>query len=720
MSPGVQYEVTGTGASMSKGYQYLSSLGKGAFAEVYKAIDQTVEAATNNNIVVDKPCYVAIKKLAKHCQSEIHIHKKVKHNNIVQLYNVIHDGEFNYLILELCDGGTLKELLNNRIANVTKFNNTQYSTHSNHNRNNNNNNNNNCYAKIPVLDYHQIRGIIKQLCEALIYLHRNSIIHRDINLNNLLIADKIHKNDTSSDIYVKLADFGLAIDLSLRKRGSIMPLGDTICGTPGFIAPEVVNGQQVPTPSNDAFSVGVVLYSLITGCSRPKRDQLRSTLVQLPPLAADLISSLLSRDPSDRISIEEVLRHPFIIGPISAIRLPFLCKRTNTMEITSGCNPKISSLTSTTSIETNVDGSLITVIDKMNMSRDYTLETLPKVHWRKYHHLSAFVDLVKAKVVKVNFYCNKVASNGPLIERCCLMENGSLEIKISYPKHTMKKSRILLFDTFETRFENQYVPASELKDICTQCRLLERNLEKQVKRLPSSNQNYNIFPATFGQKSNKTRSFCSSIDSKRGSTTENRWNTSVDCGEITEQPSRYNSLNPHVVKFANQSDSGFEFSSHDTDQTDYFSSLHNKRNSSYNSPSPHVVKFANRSDSGFEFSSHSTDKTDYFSSLDNRNNSRTIDHQPLNDSIGFENHAGPPRFIPVQHQAITSALQSLGRLEVSFKDGTKLTILVRDKIVYEDPKNKGPIEVDISGGVPDSTTLPDELITKIQFANTYL
>ena len=189
------------------------------------------------------------------------IHLRLKNDNILQLFNVIEDSVNVYLVLELCFGGTLAQL----IQQTTKQNKSskQNSFESKRNK----------YLS-PVLDYCLIRNIMRQLCCGLDYLHRNAIVHRDLNLNNILI---VHPFERFDDIVIKIADFGLAIDLnscSLQHLSSKphreehvipLPMGTTICGTPGFISPEVWSQMQTVSPKSDIFSLGSILFSCIAG-----------------------------------------------------------------------------------------------------------------------------------------------------------------------------------------------------------------------------------------------------------------------------------------------------------------------------------------------------------------------------------------------------------------------------------------------------------------------
>lgn len=125
--------------------------------------------------------------------NEITIHKQVSHTNIIKLYGYFETKEYLYLVLELFHGKTLYQLINQE-------------------------------KKIPKHIYQQI---ILQILNAIEYLHKKNIIHRDLKLSNVLFR---FKDDDA--IEIKLCDFGLAIQLNHPDEEH-----QSICGTPNYIAP---------------------------------------------------------------------------------------------------------------------------------------------------------------------------------------------------------------------------------------------------------------------------------------------------------------------------------------------------------------------------------------------------------------------------------------------------------------------------------------------------
>jgi len=205
--------------------------------------------------------------------------KRLSHPNIVQLYDVYDSAEYLSIVLELVTGGELFD----HIVSRGHFSETDASK------------------------------LIKQLLEALSYLHDNGIAHRDLKPENLLIGGE------NKDL-LKVTDFGLSNEFDDSKKLT------TRCGTPYYVAPEVVLGQQYDS-AVDMWATGVITY--ITLCGYPpfygKSDnvvfeRILSCKFTFPPkewdkissTAKDFISNLLVVNAADRLSASEALNHPWI------------------------------------------------------------------------------------------------------------------------------------------------------------------------------------------------------------------------------------------------------------------------------------------------------------------------------------------------------------------------------------------------------------------------
>lgn len=109
---------------------------------------------------------------------------------------------------------------------------------------------------------HQIRGILKQILEGLKFLHSSNIMHRDIKPENILFDQKTSLDEGDGSKGLKLVDYGLA---TFQHEKNII---FTKCGTPGFVAPEVINYDEkepIYSLNVDIFSVGVILHILLVG-----------------------------------------------------------------------------------------------------------------------------------------------------------------------------------------------------------------------------------------------------------------------------------------------------------------------------------------------------------------------------------------------------------------------------------------------------------------------
>ncbi|KAK3677792.1 serine/threonine protein kinase [Recurvomyces mirabilis] len=265
-------------------YKINGQLGKGHFATVYMATEKCSGAS------------YAVKKFEKRSgpgersrvdglQQEIAVLMGVSHPNMLCLKSTFDEVDAVYLVLELAPEG---ELFNHI---VTK-------------------------SKLSEVD---TRKIFIQLFQGVKYLHERNIVHRDIKPENILLMDK--------DLSIKLADFGLAKIIGEESFTT------TLCGTPSYVAPEILEqgNRRRYTRAVDVWSLGVVLYICLCGFP-PFSDELYSkenpyTLSQQIRMgrfdypspywdsvgdpALDLIDKMLTVDVERRITIDECLEHPW-------------------------------------------------------------------------------------------------------------------------------------------------------------------------------------------------------------------------------------------------------------------------------------------------------------------------------------------------------------------------------------------------------------------------
>ena len=227
--------------------------------------------------------------------NEIDILKALDHPSILHLHAhyVSEHGDKVYLVTELLEGGELLEALLDR-GNYTEA---------------------------------DAAAIMRPVLEGLAYMHSRGVTHRDLKLENLLLADA---TDLSS---VRIADFGLAKAAFSSGNGDRPGVG-AICGTPSYLAPEIIAGQRY-TPAVDCWAAGVCVYILLSGVvpfnwtDRPGADlrelfdriSAGSFSVDGPEWegvsdgAKNLVHGLMCVDVSSRLTAEAALAHPWLSSP---------------------------------------------------------------------------------------------------------------------------------------------------------------------------------------------------------------------------------------------------------------------------------------------------------------------------------------------------------------------------------------------------------------------
>ena len=161
--------------------------------------------------------------------------------------------------------------------------------------------------------------------DAMIYCHERGVVHRDIKPENLLLSGK-----TLDDSIIKMSDFGLARYIEPDALEKV--LATTTCGTPGYVAPEILNKKPYDHRC-DYWSMAVVLFIMLSG-TPPFYDEDNFQLFEIIKKGTyafdapawklisnegkDLIKRLLVTDPDKRITVEELKSHPWINGDYKA------------------------------------------------------------------------------------------------------------------------------------------------------------------------------------------------------------------------------------------------------------------------------------------------------------------------------------------------------------------------------------------------------------------
>ena len=275
-------------------FKKKKEIGSGSFGRVYLAthIKTNVDYAIK---VIDKRNKINIEG-KPYFRREIEIMSKIRHPNCVRLFGNFEDENCCYFIMEYIPGGNLYTLMSN-------------------NRN-------------IGLNIYLVASIVRDLASAIYYLHNMNppIIHRDIKPENILLTNNFK---------IKLTDFGWSnyIDFEGEQRS-------TLCGTPIYLAPEMIQNSG-HDKHVDIWCLGVLLFELLTGIP-PFIGQNRILLMKniinvniswpmpprlpLDPDAKDLISKILKKNPNERISLEDMIKHNFFIKYCPKTK-PFFDKR---------------------------------------------------------------------------------------------------------------------------------------------------------------------------------------------------------------------------------------------------------------------------------------------------------------------------------------------------------------------------------------------------------
>jgi len=244
-----------------------------------------VKKSTNEEYaikIIDKTALESDDQLA--LQNEVDILSQIDHPNIVKLHEIYDEKARFNLILELMTGGELFD----RIVEKEH------------------------YSEKEAAD------TIRPVIDAIRYCHDMGVAHRDLKPENLLYTSP----DPSATL--KITDFGLAKVLNNE-------LMTTACGTPGYVAPEILEGKGY-SAAVDYWSIGVIIYVMLCGfppfyedTNEKLFDMIKKAQFEFPSpqwddisdYAKDLIKKLLISDPSKRLNAREILKHPWIVADVT-------------------------------------------------------------------------------------------------------------------------------------------------------------------------------------------------------------------------------------------------------------------------------------------------------------------------------------------------------------------------------------------------------------------
>ncbi|XP_028618924.1 sperm motility kinase X-like [Grammomys surdaster] len=261
-------------------YRILKTLGTGNFAQVKLAVHLHTE------VQVALKTLEKDKKNATLISNELEIMKLVDHPNITKLFHVMETTEHICMVMEYASGGDLA----GRIIEVS------------------------------YIHEEEARHIFTQIVCAVNYCHKNGVAHRDIKPENILM-------DANRNI--KLCDFGLAIKVNTEQKSTVF------CGTLPYCAPELFSIQSYDPRALDIWSMGVVLYIMVTKHYPFKattydkmKEEMQDPHYYIPPKlpahVASLIVQLFTIDPMQRPKIGDIMEHQWLQGSeeLSKIKRP--------------------------------------------------------------------------------------------------------------------------------------------------------------------------------------------------------------------------------------------------------------------------------------------------------------------------------------------------------------------------------------------------------------
>ncbi|CAI2364178.1 unnamed protein product [Moneuplotes crassus] len=253
-------------------YRIGKCIGKGAFGKVNLAVQKVSQSLVAIKSINKQ--YLLDNNSKRKVMQEVYILKKIRHQNVVHFFETFETEKYILLVMELCGGGDLLNYVRKRRRLKEDL------------------------AKV----------FFKQIILALYCIHQKNIVHRDIKLDNILLDH--HGN-------VKIGDFGVS---KLVRPGEKMT---EQCGTPAYIAPEILLDRGYSGYGVDIWSAGVVLFSMLYGTVPFKgnsMDELHNLIIRgdvtykddVSNEAISLLKGLLECDPNKRLTTDKILNHEWL------------------------------------------------------------------------------------------------------------------------------------------------------------------------------------------------------------------------------------------------------------------------------------------------------------------------------------------------------------------------------------------------------------------------
>lgn len=256
---------------LARRYELQELIGGGGMADVYKAQDKLLDRAVAVKILHQQ--YANDAEFVEKFRREATAAAKLAHPNIVNIYDVGEDGGSQYIVMEYVSGPTLKEVIQQK----------------------------GCLEPIEAV------RIAKEIASALESAHRNNLVHCDIKPHNILVMP---------DGHIKVTDFGIARAVS----ASTMTYSGSVMGSVHYFSPEQAKGTVITTKS-DVYSLGVVLYEMLTGqlpfngetsvsiALKHLQEEpvpIRQINPSIPPVLEAIVQKAMSKDSADRPSSTEL------------------------------------------------------------------------------------------------------------------------------------------------------------------------------------------------------------------------------------------------------------------------------------------------------------------------------------------------------------------------------------------------------------------------------
>ncbi|KAM7143290.1 inactive serine/threonine-protein kinase PLK5 [Molossus nigricans] len=265
-------------------YKRGKLIGKGAFSRCYKLTDMSTSTVFALKVVPRGGARAwGLCPFGK-VEREIALHSRLRHRNIVAFHGHFADHDHVYMVLEYCSRKSLAHVLEVR----------------------------------QTLTEPEVRYYLRGLVSGLHYLHQQRIVHRDLKLSNFFL---------NKNMEVKIGDLGLAARVGPGGR-----CHRVLCGTPNFLAPEVVS-RNGHTCQSDIWALGCIMYMVLTGAppfvAAPLSEMYQNIResrylepAHLSPNACRLIARLLAPNPAERPSLDHILQDNFFTQGFTPDRLP--------------------------------------------------------------------------------------------------------------------------------------------------------------------------------------------------------------------------------------------------------------------------------------------------------------------------------------------------------------------------------------------------------------